>query len=274
MQSGFDARHEAFREEVRAFFDTALTEDLKRARRFMTSVYCDYESGMKWQRILLDKGWLTPSWPERYGGTGWSLTQRYIFNCERARANPPPVSPMGLAMLGPALLGCGTDAQRTHWLPQLAAGTAIGTLSLTSIDPRSASAAQGLEVEERAGGYRLRGEIPFVPDAARASVAIVPARAGGRDLVFALPTSTRGVLTAPMQALDLLRPLFQLSLDDVALPADALLGGGAAKPAGLQTLTDRALLLLHLVELLVKSLMWNKLADIHLFLLLGEGEEG
>jgi alkylation response protein AidB-like acyl-CoA dehydrogenase len=122
MQIGFDARHEAFREEVRAFFDTALTEDLKRARRFMTSVYCDYESGMKWQRILLDKGWLTPSWPERYGGTGWSLTQRYIFNCERARANPPPVSPMGLAMLGPALLGCGTDAQRTHYLPRIRSG--------------------------------------------------------------------------------------------------------------------------------------------------------
>ena len=122
MQIGFGREHERFREEVREFFGSALTDDLKRARRFMTSVYCDYESGMRWQRILLAKGWLVPSWPIEHGGTGWSLTQRYIFNCERARANPPPVSPMGLGMLGPALLGCGTDEQRAHYLPRMLTG--------------------------------------------------------------------------------------------------------------------------------------------------------
>jgi len=122
MQLAFSPADEAFRLEVREFFATRLTEDLRAARRFMTSVYCDHDTAMKWQRILLDRGWLVPSWPERYGGTGWSLTQRYIFNCERARANPPPISPMGIGMLGPALIGCGTAPQRDYYLPRMLTG--------------------------------------------------------------------------------------------------------------------------------------------------------
>jgi acyl-CoA dehydrogenase len=122
MQLAFTAEHDRFRAEVREFFATALTPELRAARRFMTSVYCDYDSGLAWQRILDAKGWLVPSWPAAYGGTGWSLTQRYIFNCERARANPPPVSPMGIGMLGPALIGCGTDAQRAYYLPRMRSG--------------------------------------------------------------------------------------------------------------------------------------------------------
>src|SRR5262245_5877840 len=122
MELTFTSEHDRFRNEVQEFFASALTDELRAARRFMTSVYCDYETGMKWQRILLAKGWLVPSWPVEYGGTGWTLTQRYIFNCERARANPPPVSPMGIAMLGPALIGCGTQAQRDHYLPRMLTG--------------------------------------------------------------------------------------------------------------------------------------------------------
>jgi alkylation response protein AidB-like acyl-CoA dehydrogenase len=122
MQLGF-AEHDAFRREVREFFDTSLSDELRAARRFMTSVYCDRETSLAWQRILRARGWLVPSWPVEYGGTGWTLTQRYIFACERARANPPPLSPMGLGMLGPALIGCGSDAQRAHYLPRMLDGT-------------------------------------------------------------------------------------------------------------------------------------------------------
>ena len=87
----------------------------------MTSVYCDYDTGMKWQRILLDKGWLVPSWPIEYGGTNWTMTQ-YTSSTASGRANPPPVSPMGLIMLGPALLGCGTWEQRDYYLPRMLRG--------------------------------------------------------------------------------------------------------------------------------------------------------
>ncbi len=122
MHTRLSSALENFRDEVREFFATRLTEELRAARRYMTSVYCDYQSGMAWQRILLEQGWLVPSWPKEYGGTGWSLTERFIFDCESARAGPPPVSPMGLGMLGPALLGHGSDAQKDYYLPRMQRG--------------------------------------------------------------------------------------------------------------------------------------------------------
>ncbi len=116
----------------------------------MTSVYCDYDTGMKWQRILLDKGWLVPSWPVEYGGTDWTMTQRYIFNCERARANPPPVSPMGLAMLGPALLGCGTQEQRDYYLPRMLRGEDFWCQGYS--EPQAGSDLAGLQTAAVADG--------------------------------------------------------------------------------------------------------------------------
>jgi len=122
MKLAFNRQEEAFREEVRSFFDTALTPELREAGRKMTSVYSDKDVALAWQKILLDKGWLVPSWPREYGGTDWTLTQRYIFACERARARPPALSPMGLSMLGPALLGRGTEAQKDLYLPRILSG--------------------------------------------------------------------------------------------------------------------------------------------------------
>lgn len=122
MRLDFAPETERFRDEVRAFFAASLTPELRAARSYMTSVYCDDVSSQAWQKILYDKGWLVPSWPEAYGGTNWSLTQRYIFACETARAGPPPISPMGIGMLGPALLGCGTDEQKAYYLPRMLRG--------------------------------------------------------------------------------------------------------------------------------------------------------
>src|SRR5437899_2723061 len=76
----------AFRDEVRAFLDKALTPALRDAGRRATSVFTDKQYSIAWQKILYVKGWVAPSWPKEYGGTGWNDMQRYIFSRECARA--------------------------------------------------------------------------------------------------------------------------------------------------------------------------------------------
>jgi alkylation response protein AidB-like acyl-CoA dehydrogenase len=112
----------AFREEVRAFLDAELTDDIREAGRWMSSVYADHDAAMKWQRILHAKGWVAPAWPKRYGGCDWSVTKRYIFARERVAAGAPPVSPMGVQMCGPAIIGHGSDAQKAYFLPRMLSG--------------------------------------------------------------------------------------------------------------------------------------------------------
>ena len=111
-----------FRDEVRAFLDRELTEDLRRVGRSLTSVYADYTPTMAWHRILHRKGWVAPAWPERFGGCGWSASQRFIWATETARAGAPPLSPMGIGMCGPVLIGHGTPEQQERFLPPMLAG--------------------------------------------------------------------------------------------------------------------------------------------------------
>ncbi len=113
---------EAFRDEVRAFFAAELTPELRRAGTLMTSVYADHASQMAWQEKLHAKGWAAPAWPTQYGGCDWSVVQHHIFASERVRAGAPPVSPMGIRMCGPAIIGFGTEAQKAFFLPRMLTG--------------------------------------------------------------------------------------------------------------------------------------------------------
>ena len=122
MDLALKPEYEEFRLEVQAFFESALDDDLRRAGELATSVYYDDEESLRWQRILYKKGWVAPSWPKEYGGTGWDLMQRYIYSTEYAKSGAPGLSPMGLAMIGPALIGCGNDEQKAFYLPRILKG--------------------------------------------------------------------------------------------------------------------------------------------------------
>jgi alkylation response protein AidB-like acyl-CoA dehydrogenase len=112
----------AFRDEVRAFLEKSLTPELRDAGRRTTSVFTDARYSLAWQKILFAKGWVAPSWPREYGGTGWSEMQRYIFARECARAGAPGLAPMGLRMVAPAIMRYGTDEQKSHHLPRILSG--------------------------------------------------------------------------------------------------------------------------------------------------------
>ncbi|MES2033640.1 MAG: acyl-CoA dehydrogenase family protein [Pseudomonadota bacterium] len=122
MKIEWSPEDRAFRAEVRAFLDAELTPELRSAGSRLTSVYADYDVEMPWQKILHKRGWAAPSWPVEFGGCGWSVTQRYIFGTEMAAAGAPPVSPMGLGMCGPVLIGHGTPEQQAYFLPRMLSG--------------------------------------------------------------------------------------------------------------------------------------------------------
>lgn len=114
--------YNAFREEVRSFLAEALTPDLVRAGELTTSVFSDFEAALKWHKILHKKGWVAPDWPEEYGGPGWDINERYIFQEECKLANAPTVVMMALQMLGPLLMHYGTEEQKAYYLPRILSG--------------------------------------------------------------------------------------------------------------------------------------------------------
>ena len=230
MKLAFEAEEDAFREEVRAFFDSALTDELRRAGATMTSVYSSKEDALAWQRILHERGWLVPSWPERWGGTGWSLTQRYIFACERARARPPALSPMGLSMLGPALLGCGTEEQKAHYLPRILDGTDYWCQGYSEPQAGSDLATLACRAERDGDEYVLNGTKIWTTHAQYATHMFALVRTSTLDrpqrgiTFLLLDMRSPGITVDPIRFVSGAATQAQVFFEDVRVPVDAGVG--------------------------------------------------
>lgn len=116
MDTNFSDQDRAFRDEVGAFFDAQFDDELVATLRAKGGI----KPGMiEWQKRLHQQGWVAPGWPKEYGGPGWTLTQRYIFDTERAMRGIPDVVPFGLVMVGPVIYTFGNDAQKKRFLPRI-----------------------------------------------------------------------------------------------------------------------------------------------------------
>lgn len=116
MDLEFTPQDEAFRAEVRQFLDAKCPERLCNSRKL------GRDELLEWHRIVYAQGWIAPSWPVEYGGTGWSVTQRYIWDQETARKGTPPILPFGIMMVGPVIYTFGNEAQKAHYLPRILSG--------------------------------------------------------------------------------------------------------------------------------------------------------
>ena len=76
-----------------------------------------------WMERMADRGWTVPHWPRAYGGAGLNASEVKILHEEMQRINAQvPLQSFGIWMLGPALLEFATEAQKRHYLPQIARG--------------------------------------------------------------------------------------------------------------------------------------------------------
>jgi alkylation response protein AidB-like acyl-CoA dehydrogenase len=177
-------------------------------------------------------GFLGVNLPERYGGGGAGLYELSLVLEELSAAG------CGLLMMvvSPAICGTiiarfGTDEQRAHWLPRLASGSSIMAFGITEPDAGSNSH-RLTTVARRAGeGWVLAGRKVFISGVDQADAVLIvgrieDARTGRlRPALFVVRTDAPGFTYQPIE-MELVSPerQFLLFLDDVALPASALVG--------------------------------------------------
>ena len=109
----------AFRDQVRAFLDKALTDDIREGARLTPGVRTKPEIAKRWTKKLAAKGWLCHNWPAEFGGPGWNTVQKYIFETEFAQAGTPTINNMGIRMVGPVVMKYGTENQKAEVLPSI-----------------------------------------------------------------------------------------------------------------------------------------------------------
>src|ERR1700748_2725145 len=126
MDLAFSAEELAFQQEVRDWITANMPPEVAEESRRSRSSHVSKDRLLQWQKKLSEKGWRVPNWPKEYGGTGWSSTQKFIFEMEMARADSPYLSSFSLKMVAPVLMKYGSEAEKKRVLAKLASGAALG----------------------------------------------------------------------------------------------------------------------------------------------------
>lgn len=113
---------QAFRDEIRCFYDENLTDELRHAADMTLWHMTPFPAGADWQKILYAHGYGATNWPTEYGGCDWTPTQHLIWNAETARARAPLVMAMGRIYAGPCIMKFGTKEQKAYFLPRILSG--------------------------------------------------------------------------------------------------------------------------------------------------------
>ncbi|MBM9507105.1 acyl-CoA dehydrogenase family protein [Actinacidiphila acididurans] len=229
-------------------FDNALLESeerraLRRAvgelgRRygrdyFLAAVREDRQTDELWQEAGR-LGYLGVNLPEEYGGGGGGLAELSIVLEELGAAG----CPLLLLVVSPAICGTviarfGTRKQKERWLPGLADGSLRMAFGIT--EPDAGSNSHRITTTARrdpdTGGWLLTGRKVFISGVDIADATLIvgrteDARTGRlKPCLFVVERNTPGFDYRRIE-MEVAAPekQFQLFLDDVALPADALIG--------------------------------------------------
>ena len=117
MNADFSTEELAFESEVREFLDAEFPRAYR--DKVDANIRLSKDELVNWQKILYRKGWAAPNWPQEYGGTGWSATQKYIFATEMGLIGAPEPVPFGMKMVAPVLMAYGSDEQKQRFLPDI-----------------------------------------------------------------------------------------------------------------------------------------------------------
>ena len=177
-------------------------------------------------------GFLGVNIPEEYGGGGGGMADLAAVLEEASAAGAPllmmVVSP---AICGSIITRCGTQPQKERWLPGIADGTLLMAFGITEAD--AGSNAHNITTTGTRDGdeWVLNGQKTFISGVDEAQSVLIVARTEDaktgklKPALFVVPTDAAGFTKQPIpMAWSAPEKQFTLFLDDVRLPADALVG--------------------------------------------------
>ncbi|WP_020520162.1 acyl-CoA dehydrogenase family protein [Catelliglobosispora koreensis] len=186
-------------------------------------------------------GFLGVNLPEEFGGGGAGIYELSLVLEELSAAG----CPLLMMVVSPAICGTiiaryGTREQQEQWLPSIADGSKIMAFAIT--EPDAGSNSHQITTTGQAdpeGGYILNGRKVFISGVDNADAIMVVGRTSSaegylRPALFIVPTDAPGLQWQPIEMeLNATERQFMVFLDDVKLPADAIVGGEDANLAQL-----------------------------------------
>src|SRR5579862_9637328 len=228
MDLRFTPEELAFRDEVRTFFRDHLPPAIR--AKLVEGKKLAKDDIVTWQRILNKKGWAVANWPTRWGGTGWTPVQQYIFQEELQLAPAPQPLGFGVTMVGPVLIAFGSEAQKRRFLPRIANLDDWWCQGFS--EPGAGSDLASLKTTAKRDGdhYIVNGQKTWTTLAQFADwiFALVRTDSAAKKqegISFLLiDMKTPGITVRPIQTIDGGHEVNEVFFDDVRVPAENLVG--------------------------------------------------
>lgn len=232
MDLSFTPQEAAFRDEVRAFIRDHLPPEIR--RHMAQGRPATREMIAAWTRILHARGpgggWSVPRWPAEYGGPGWSPVRQYIFIEENQSFPAPDLLSFGASMVGPVIYTFGSQAQKARYLPRIASLDDWWCQGFSEPGAGSDLASLRTRAQRDGDGWVLNGQKTWTTYAQHANRMFVlartdPAAPKQKGIgFFLMDMDTPGVSLRPIQTIDGGFEVNEVFLDNVRLPAEALVG--------------------------------------------------
>ncbi|TDC86402.1 acyl-CoA dehydrogenase family protein [Actinomadura sp. 7K507] len=183
--------------------------------------------------------------PEEYGGLGLGIVDQCRLLIEVGYTTPALRSMFStnVGIAGQVIMDGGTPEQKAGWLPRLASGETVASFALTEPDAGSDPSDLRTSAVRDGDAWVLNGTKRYITNAPIADVFMVFARTdpGAKSShgisTFIVPAGTPGVSVGPR---DHKMGQFgawtaDVNLDDVRLPAGAVVGGDSGVDTGFLT---------------------------------------
>lgn len=203
-------------------------------------------STQHWQTFA-ELGWLGMSIPEAYGGLGGDLVDTMIMFEEFGKGLVLEPTLSSLVLFAGALELAGSNVHKHHYLPALGAGDLTGCLAYVEADEPTNFNFVATTALKTGDHYQLNGTKSVVLNAASADVILVSARTEGQATdergisLFLVPGDSEGLLRKDYPTVDGLRAS-EVLLENVRVPASALVGAEGAASQTLNTVINRGIL--------------------------------
>ncbi len=218
----------AFRLEVDEFARTQCPPALR--ERVRSNAKLGREDYAAWQRLLHARGWAAPGWPQHFGGCGWDMRQRYLFEEVMAERDCPPQYHHGLGHIGPVLLHFGTPEQHRRFLPGILDGSDWWCQGYSEPGAGSDLASLKTRAVREGDHYVVSGQKIWTSHAHEADwmYTLVRTSTEGRKQegisLLLIPLNLPGLRIQPIRTIDAWHHVNEVFLDEVRVPVENLLG--------------------------------------------------
>jgi alkylation response protein AidB-like acyl-CoA dehydrogenase len=185
-----------------------------------------------WSRKLYDAGLVGVTWPRAYGGYEQPVTHQVIAMEEMARSGAPEhMNMIGLGMAGPTILAHGTEEQKQRFLRPILTAEDMWCQGFSEPGAGSDLASLSTRAVKDGDSYVITGQKVWSSLAHVADFCILVARTdpkAGRHhglTYFLLDMHLPGIEVRPLRQLTGESEFNEIFLNDVRVPADAVIGG-------------------------------------------------